>query len=240
MAWAKTTSYSVEFLPDEPAGEAVASAAGAPVAKPTPTTVMVKGRIMSLRYLNGMEADIELMSLDDASLVARFKSDAVTGEYMVAVPGGREYAMYIKANGHLVRSERITVPESGSASFDWDVKLELLASGSVSTMRNLFFAVNSAALEEASKAELGQLVELLQQNPALRLEVGGHTDSDGSDDHNRKLSEARAQAVRDHLVSRGISADRLVAVGHGAAKPVAPNDGDENKAMNRRTEITVL
>ena len=232
--------YSVEFLPDEAAGEAVASAAGAPLPKPAPATVLVKGKIMSLRFLDGMEADIELMSLDDASLVARFKSDAVTGEYMVAVPGGREYAMYIKANGHLVRSERIMVPENGSVALDWDVKLELLASGSVSTMRNLFFAVNSAALEEASMVELGQLVELLQQNPALRLEVGGHTDGDGSDEHNKKLSEARAQAVRDHLMSQGISADRLVAVGHGASKPVVPNDSDEHKAMNRRTEITVL
>ena len=232
--------YAVEFLPEEPAGEPVASAAGAPVAKPVPSTVLVKGKIMSLRYLNGMEADIELMDLDDASLVARFKSDAVTGEYMVAVPGGREYAMYIKANGHLVHSERIAVPENGSANFNWDVRMELLESGSVSTMRNLFFAVNSAALEEASKAELGQLVELMQRNPALRLEVSGHTDSDGGEELNQKLSEARAQAVREHLIAQGISADRLVAVGHGASEPVAPNDTEENKARNRRTEITVL
>jgi outer membrane protein OmpA-like peptidoglycan-associated protein len=70
--------------------------------------------------------------------------------------------------------------------------------------------------------------------------VSGHTDSDGGEELNQKLSEARAQAVREHLIAQGISADRLVAVGHGASEPVAPNDTEENKARNRRTEITVL
>lgn len=235
--------YAVEFLPEPIAvGDATASASGsiAPVPEP-PAAVLVKGRIKSLRFLNGMEADIELLDLSDASLVARFKSDAQTGEYMVAVPGGRRYALYIKADGHLIRSERIDLPEAGGAlSFDLDVDMEPIETGRSSTMRNLFFDVASAALKSESDGELEQLAQLLKSNPAMRLEISGHTDSDGPAAVNLKLSEERAAAVRDHLVAKGVDNARLESVGHGAAKPVAPNDSPANKALNRRTEITVL
>lgn len=235
--------YAVEFLPEPaPVGEAVASAAGAPApVAEAPTTVLVKGRITSLRYLNGMEAEIELLDLSDASLVARFKSDAVNGEYMVAVPGGRRYALYIKADGHLLRSERIEVPEAGGAlQLDLDVAMEPIEAGRSAVLRNLFFDVASAALKPESLGELQQLAELLAENPALRLEISGHTDSDGAAAFNQKLSEERAGAVRERLVAMGVAAERLQAVGHGAAKPQAPNDSEANKARNRRTEITVL
>jgi len=234
--------YSVSFLPEPPMGEPTAQAAtaSAPVEE-EPSSVLIKGMIKSLRFLSGMEADIELMDLDDATLAARFKSDAVTGEYMVAVPAGRRYAMYIKANGYLIRSENITVPvgERGM-ELDLDVTLETLESGNLATMKNLFFATGSAELEHSSLAELNQLKELMQTHGSLRLEISGHTDSDGTAAINQTLSEARANSVREHLLSQGIDGQRLVAVGHGDTKPVAVNDSDANKARNRRTEIKVL
>ena len=123
---------------------------------------------------------------------------------------------------------------------DLDVTLETLEAGSLATMKNLFFATGSAELQPASLAELNQLKELLQTHGSLRLEISGHTDSDGPAELNQTLSEARANAVRDHLVAQGVNGDRLVAIGHGDAKPVAANDSDSNKALNRRTEIKVL
>lgn len=233
--------YRVSFLPEAPTGEATAGAKGIAVVAPEPSSVLVRGRIMSLKFMDGMEADIELIDLEDASLVARFKSDPVTGEYMVAVPAGRKYAMYVKADGYLLRSENVEVPngERGMER-ELDVKLESIATGNLATMKNLFFTTASAELQPASLAELNQLKALLEQRPSLRLEISGHTDSDGPSELNRTLSEARAKAVLDHLVSQGIAADRLVAVGFGDTKPVANNDSDANKALNRRTEIKVL
>ena len=234
--------YSVTFLSEEPKGELTANAAGsAPVAEEAPSTVLLKGRIMRLNELAGMEATIELMDLGDASLTARFTSDAVTGEYMVAIPAGRDYAMYVKAAGFLVHSENIHIP-AGAKSMEvgMDITLEPLEAGNQVTMNNLFFATASAGIEEASLSELNQLYDLLKKNTDLRLEISGHTDSDGSASFNQKLSEARAAAVRDRLVERGIDPARLVAIGKGDTMPVAPNDSDVNKALNRRTEVKVL
>lgn len=234
--------YRVTFLPDEPTAELLVNAAGAaPVAEELPSTVLLKGHIKTLRLLANMEASIELMDLSDASLTARFTSDPATGEYMVAVPAGHDYAMYVKADGFVLHSENIHVPDgTKNMELALDITMEPLESGHQATMRNLFFATASAELEQTSLAELNELTELLNKNAALRLEISGHTDSDGSAAFNQKLSEDRAAAVREHLIKQGVAADRLVAIGKGDTMPVAPNDSDENKARNRRTEITVL
>jgi outer membrane protein OmpA-like peptidoglycan-associated protein len=235
--------YMVRFLPDEEAiDDRMVSAAGAaPVKAPSPTAVMLKGKIRSLKTLDPLDAEVQLMDLDDGSLVASFRTDATTGEYLVAVPGGRAYAMYVKANGHLVHSEHIAVPEGGAhVSSTIDISLPDLSTGGQVILRNLFFGSGSAVVDQASLSELNQLEELLVNNPGLRLEIAGHTDNTGSANLNRSLSEARAAAVRDHLVKRGIDPARLEAKGYGDTRPVAPNDTPENKALNRRTEITVL
>ena len=72
------------------------------------------------------------------------------------------------------------------------------------------------------------------------MEIGGHTDSDGSDAHNEELSTARAHAVMDHLINNGIPAERLEAKGYAASEPLVPNDSEEHKAQNRRTQVRVL
>jgi outer membrane protein OmpA-like peptidoglycan-associated protein len=188
-----------------------------------------------------MEATIELMDLQDATVVARFTSDPTTGEYMIVVPAGRDYAMHVKADGYLLHSEYIHVP-AGQRGLDLavDIGMEPLSNGSRMELRNVFFPMGSAELQPTSMAELDQVLQMLQQNADLRLEVSGHTDNAGPPEVNQRLSEARANSVRDHLVGKGIDASRLTAIGHGDALPVVPNDSDAERARNRRTEIKVL
>jgi len=76
--------------------------------------------------------------------------------------------------------------------------------------------------------------------PAVRFEVAGHTDSDGSEGFNQRLSEARAKSVVAYLVNAGVSEDRLNAVGYGETNPVAVNNSRENKAKNRRIEFSLI
>ena len=95
-------------------------------------------------------------------------------------------------------------------------------------------------IHEDSYALLDRLSFLVKRCPTVTIEVGGHTDSDGSDDYNQDLSEDRANAVRFYLVHNGVFVGRLKAVGYGETKPIADNATEEGKARNRRIEFTVI
>ena len=117
--------------------------------------------------------------------------------------------------------------------------MEKIKIGKKIVLRNVFFDVDKATLRPESQAELARLVDILKNNPLIKIQISGHTDSDGNDDHNLKLSDARAHSVVDYLVTKGILKDRLTYKGFGETKPMAVNDSPENKQMNRRTEILV-
>jgi outer membrane protein OmpA-like peptidoglycan-associated protein len=234
--------YRVDFSADARTEEtASAVTSGKPGAPAVSTTLLVQGKVTNDAGLSTLDATIDLLSLEDGSLVASFKSDKSTGEYMAVVPGGKEYAMVVHAEGYLLHSENIAVPSGGGASaLNMDMALKPLTAGEQEVMQNVFFERDKAALNTASVGELNKIVDLLNRNPSLRLEIGGYTDNDGNEDHNDQLSTERAHAVVAHLVKNGIAADRLTAVGYGASKPLAPNDSAAHKAKNRRTEIRVL
>ncbi|MBX2931407.1 MAG: OmpA family protein [Chitinophagaceae bacterium] len=116
----------------------------------------------------------------------------------------------------------------------------------VVVMDNIYFAFNKADLLPESHAALDeQIVSMMNKYPTMVIEIGGHTDSQGSDDYNLTLSKARAESVKKYLVGKGIEASRMEAVGYGESKPIAPNsingkDNPEGRKKNRRTEFKVL
>ncbi len=107
-------------------------------------------------------------------------------------------------------------------------------------MKNVFFETNSFELKSASFYELNRLVDLLKAHPAMRIEIGGHTDSTGSKDYNLSLSEKRAKAVYQYLLERGISSSRLTFKGYGDNQPIFDNDTEFGRSQNRRTEFKIL
>lgn len=107
-------------------------------------------------------------------------------------------------------------------------------------MRGITFANNKAVIRRSSYKALNEAADVLTQFPAIRLEISGHTDNRGSAERNSALSLARAKAVKAYLVQRGIESARLQAVGHGPAKPLAPNNTAKGRAKNRRIEFWLL
>jgi OmpA-OmpF porin, OOP family len=110
---------------------------------------------------------------------------------------------------------------------------ELLSKGAI------HFQHNSAAIDPDSTGLLDRLIETAMRCPGTNVEIAGHTDADGDETANQKLSEKRAQAVVDYLVKAGLPAERFAAVGYGSTQPVASNGSDEGKAQNRRIEFVV-
>ena len=102
------------------------------------------------------------------------------------------------------------------------------------------FKTGSAELTEDSRYELTNLKNALKDYPNMKIELAGHTDNVGNPDANVALSNSRAMSVYNYLISKGISGDRLTAVGYGAAVPLVDNDTPENRAKNRRTEFKII
>ena len=105
---------------------------------------------------------------------------------------------------------------------------------------NVFFDFDKSNLKPESFVELDKLVELLKKNPTVKIEISGYTDDKGDEKYNQVLSQKRAESVMDYLIQKGIDKIRLTAKGYGETQPIAPNDTEENKAKNRRTELKVL
>lgn len=123
-----------------------------------------------------------------------------------------------------------------------DFSLEACAGrfDTMSQSNSIFFATGSARLADQSAPVLDTVLQIINRCPGLSIEVGGHTDSVGSDTANQALSEARARTVRDYLVDAGADADRIFAVGYGETMPEVPDDTPENRQRNRRIEFTII
>ena len=115
----------------------------------------------------------------------------------------------------------------------------ILQDGKIVT-NGIRFDVGKATIKPESMGVINMMYQLMHEHPDLKLSVEGHTDSDGSEESNQKLSEQRAEAIMDKLVSMGISKDRLVSKGYGESVPIASNDTPEGKANNRRVEFVKL
>ncbi len=123
----------------------------------------------------------------------------------------------------------------------WDPKLtEKDLRGAVFRMDDVHFDVGRSTITEGSRHSLDKVVVVMKRFPGLRIEVQGHTDSDGDLNLNVQLSQRRAESVCDYIQALGVARDRLVAKGYGPSRPIAPNDSPQGKSLNRRVMIEVL
>jgi outer membrane protein OmpA-like peptidoglycan-associated protein/thioredoxin-like negative regulator of GroEL len=110
----------------------------------------------------------------------------------------------------------------------------------VVTLYDIYFDFGKASIRKESERNLYEMVDDLKRSPLTQVEIAGHTDSIGSDGANQKLSLRRADAIKDFFVENGVDPERMITRGYGSQFPVAPNDTEENRQLNRRTEFTIL
>ncbi len=161
------------------------------------------------------------------------------GEFSVKLPKGH-YQIRLKSVGEAQDYSEIEIPELPANAAYQEMWMEVMISEATSfTLDNLNFASGSSTILKSSYSELGELIAYLKLKPHTKIEIAGHTDSDGDDSSNLTLSQRRADAVKKYLVQNGISSSRLVAKGYGEMYPIASNDSETGKALNRRTEIRI-
>ncbi len=152
---------------------------------------------------------------------------------------GRELSLQVSAPGYLFFDTLIHTGKD-TQERTVDVRLQPLQKDLVLQLRNIQFEYASHELTESSNDALEALAQLMLINPTLRIELSAHTDDQGSDRYNDRLSSLRGEAVANWLVQHGIDSKRMEAKGYGKRKPLVPNDSDENRALNRRVEIKVI
>lgn len=188
-----------------------------------------------------VEAEISIWDLKANQQVASFRSNKSNGEYLVSLPAGKNYRISIDDSASLFHSEHIYLPEGeGYASIEKDIALNSIKKGASIRLNNVFFSTGEAILSKESDKELETIVQLLQDYPKVRIEIGGHTDNIGTDEDNNILSKKRAEAVVNYLHSKGVSLERLLAKGYGSTFPIADNRTEEGRKQNRRTEMKVI
>jgi outer membrane protein OmpA-like peptidoglycan-associated protein/tetratricopeptide (TPR) repeat protein len=212
-----------------------------PEPEPLPRLTILKGIISDEITKKPLDASIEIIDNDQNKLMYTFNSNSFSGKYLTSLPAGKNYGIAVKKEGYLFHSENFNI--SDSAAFQEiikDIALKKIQVGSTIVLKNIFYDFDKATVRQESTSELERLLKLLNETANLKIEISSHTDSKGANDYNFKLSYNRAKSVVDYLISKGISSDRLVSKGYGEEKPIATNDTEEGRQMNRRTEFKIL
>ncbi len=202
----------------------------------------LQGKIYDADSLFPLQAEIQLIDLESGSLTVRCKSDPVTGIYIAALPGGRNYALNISKTGYLFYSENFNLAMNATPEdpVKMDVYLQKVKAGESFILKNIFFDTDKYVLKELSLVELYKMNAFMIRNPEIHILICGHTDDVGTAAYNLDLSEKRAAAVYSFLIEAGISPERMKYQGFGKSQPIEENDTEAGRAKNRRTEIQII
>lgn len=205
-----------------------------PVAK----QLLLVGTVYDLKTNNPLTVSLDVSLKSDRKTEYQLKAES--GKYEQAVPKLGWYMLVASAAGYLNATDSVELVSDEITPVIKDLFLQPIEIGLTVRLKNIYFDFDKTTLKSESFVELNKVVDFLKRNPNVEIEIHGHTDNKGSDDYNLELSQGRSQAVMDYIVSQGIEAYRLAAIGYGETKPIDTNDTDEGRANNRRVEVTVV
>ncbi|MCX6181269.1 MAG: OmpA family protein [Bacteroidetes bacterium] len=218
--------------------------------KKAESALTVMGGVFRLEGSDGKipeNAQIVVTDNETGEIIGIYKPNSKTGKYLFVLPAGKNYNVTYEAEGYLFKSENLIVPEKSEfTTIQSEIKLAPIEAGQNIILNNIFFDFDKATITPESKTELDKLFRLLVNNPSMKVEIQGHTDSKGDDGYNKRLSQERSESVVKYLVERSIPKSQLSAKGYGETQPIAKNtnndgsDNPEGRKLNRRTEMKIL
>lgn len=207
--------------------------------RPDPVSY-IKGTVYDKVSGRKIRAQYELIDINNKRPVITSATNE-DGEFLICLTSGKNYGLNIDKEKYLFFSESFFLEGDHSVAepFILRVGLSPIKVGEKMTLYNVFYETDSFELLSESLIELNRLYTLLKDNKEITIEVGGHTDSSGTDIHNQVLSQKRAESVKNYLISRGIDRVRISYRGYGDTMPVSDNSSNEGRRKNRRTEIRI-
>ena len=201
----------------------------------------MKGQVYDKETGKLLKAEYELINLSTGKIIMKSMTDE-TGNFLVCLPSGYNYGINVSKPGYLFYSENFMFEGIHTASKPYIKKIILNQAivGEKMQLSNVFYEIDSWQLKKESMTELDNLADLLSENKNLVMEIGGYTDSTGSEQYNLALSEKRALSVVNYLIKKGISSDRLKYKGYGNNSPLGDNVTIEGRKLNRRTEAKII
>ena len=210
--------------------------------KPNPV-VLVSGNVYNAKTKQPLTASLLYQTLPDGTEVGNGVSSPVDGSFKIVLPYDKNYSIRASADKFFAISENLNLDsliKVGYKEIHKDLYLAPIEIGQVFRLNNVFFDFDKYNLRPESYVELDRVVKFLNDYPNIEIEMSAHTDSRGSDQYNFTLSDNRAKSVKEYILSKGIAASRIISQGYGETKPVATNDTDEGRQLNRRVEFKIL
>jgi outer membrane protein OmpA-like peptidoglycan-associated protein len=164
---------------------------------------------------------------------------SANGGFEIQLSGVEEYAVKVEAPGYIGEFERLDLRTQILKDLELNFRLQPVEIGATINLKSVLFERSKPILLPSSYDELDMVSDFMKENPKVEVLLSGHTDNQGRHDLNMKLSRERVNVVKDYLITKGIDANRITSKGFGGTKPIADNDAEETRALNRRVEFTI-
>jgi outer membrane protein OmpA-like peptidoglycan-associated protein/tetratricopeptide (TPR) repeat protein len=203
-------------------------------------TLWVKGQVFDKKTKLGLPSSVELTDVNTRQLISKLQTDE-DGNYLVTLPVGKDYAFNVNRKGYLFYSENYNISATApDSTFEADIPLQPIEANAHIVLKNVFFDTKKTELKPESITELDNVVRLMNENPNIKILISGYTDNVGKPTDNLSLSKGRAVAVVNYLLNKGVRNERMSFKGNGETNPIADNNTDEGRALNRRTELSIV
>lgn len=187
-----------------------------------------------------ISAVVEIYNIKTDEVIGRTNSNPGTGKYSFEIKQKQNITVTARADKYLFYSENIDMNNTKTFDIQKNIQLKSVQIGASVILNNVKFDTGKSELRSESIPELNRLIQIMMIYPSIKVKISGHTDNVGTENYNKELSDARANAVVDYMVSKGIKKERLVPMGYGATMPLESNDTEEGKQKNRRVEAEIL
>jgi outer membrane protein OmpA-like peptidoglycan-associated protein/tetratricopeptide (TPR) repeat protein len=203
--------------------------------------VFLIGKVKDSETGEPVLAKIDIKDISTGEVIGTTASSDVDGSYRVKLPSKKSYMIDLRATGFLSDMKRIDVPENWTKEvYTLNIELIKVKIGKKVVLNNILFETGKSILTSGSYAELNRLLNIMKENGQMKIEISGHTDKTGSEPLNFKLSEARAKAVVQYMVQKGIDRSRMEFKGYGSLQPISDNSTSAGRSKNRRVEFKIL